>query len=93
MHKYTCSPTQFGMHPPPASTQRYEFAGAKVQIQAMLVLYAQGLVTGVVLDSGDGVTHVVPVWDNTCPAHLIKRLDVAGRHVTRYMVKLLQVIH
>jgi len=70
--------------------EKYGFAGCKVQIQAMLVLYAQGLLTGVVLDSGDGVTHIVPVWDSTCPAHLIKRLDVAGRHVTRYMIKLLQ---
>ncbi len=70
--------------------ETYQFAGASVQVQAMLVLYAQGLVNGVVVDSGDGVTHIVPVWDNTCPQHLIKRLDVAGRHVTRYLIKLLQ---
>lgn len=55
------------------------------------MLYAQGLINGVVVDSGDGVTHIVPVWDNTCPTHLIKRLDVAGRHVTQYLIKLLQV--
>lgn len=70
--------------------EKYQFAAAAVQIQAMLVLYAQGLVHGVVVDSGDGVTHIVPVWDNTCPTHLIKRLDVAGRHVTQYLIKLLQ---
>lgn len=70
--------------------EKYGFSAAKVEIQAMLVLYAQGLIKGVVVDSGDGVTHIVPVWDNTCPTHLIKRLDVAGRHVTRYLIKLLQ---
>jgi actin-related protein 2 len=69
----------------------YNFQAAKVSIQAMLVLYAQGLLTGVVVDSGDGVTHVVPVWEGVCPPTLIKRLNVAGRHITRYLIKLLQV--
>jgi len=69
----------------------YGFQAAKVNIQAMLVLYAQGLLTGVVVDSGDGVTHVVPVWEGICPPTLIKRLNVAGRHITRQLIKLLQV--
>lgn len=71
--------------------ETYNFAGAKVNIQAMLVLYAQGLLTGVVVDSGDGVSHVVPVWQGVCPPDLIMRMDVAGRNVTRYLIKLLQV--
>jgi len=71
--------------------ETYGFQGAKVNIQAMLVLYAQGLLTGVVVDSGDGVTHIVPVWEGICPPTLIKRLNVAGRHITRYLIKLLQV--
>jgi len=71
--------------------EKYQFEAAKVSIQAMLVLYAQGLLTGVVVDSGDGVTHVVPVWEGICPPELIRRLNVAGRHITRYLIKLLQV--
>jgi actin-related protein 2 len=71
--------------------ETYNFEAAKVSIQAMLVLYAQGLMTGVVVDSGDGVTHVVPVWEGICPPNLIRRLNVAGRHITRYLIKLLQV--
>jgi actin-related protein 2 len=69
----------------------FGFAGCRVSIQATLVLYAQGLLTGVVVDAGDGVTHIVPVYDGVCPAKLIKRLDVAGRHCTRYLIKLLQL--
>jgi actin-related protein 2 len=71
--------------------ETYQFEAAKVGVQAMLVLYAQGLLTGVVVDSGDGVTHIVPVWEGVVPQLLIKRLDVAGRHITRYLIKLLQV--
>lgn len=47
--------------------------------------------TGVVVDTGDGVTHVVPVFDGFVPQHLIRRLDVAGRHITQYLIKLLML--
>jgi actin-related protein 2 len=69
----------------------YGFDGAMVAIQAVLVLYAQGLLTGVVLDSGDGVSHVIPVYEGYGLPNLIQRLNVAGRHVTRRLINLLQL--
>lgn len=69
----------------------YGFSHTNVSIQATLVLYAQGLLTGVVVDSGDGVSHVVPVWEGAKMPELVCRLNVAGRHITKYLVKLLQV--
>jgi len=69
--------------------EKYKFSGVHVAIQAVLSLYAQGLITGVVVDSGDGVTHVVPVFDGFCLEHIVARMDVAGRDVTNYLIKLM----
>jgi len=69
--------------------EKYKFKGVYVAIQAILTLYAQGLMTGVVVDSGDGVTHVVPVCEGYTLPFNFKRIDVAGRDVTKYLMKLL----
>jgi len=69
--------------------EKYGFAGVMFEYQALLTLMAEGNQTGLVLDSGDGVSHCIPVYEGHIQTNNIKALKVAGRHVTEYLIKLL----
>eukprot|EP00361_Fabrea_salina_P005550 CAMPEP_0202439728 /NCGR_PEP_ID=MMETSP1345-20130828/36315_1 /ASSEMBLY_ACC=CAM_ASM_000843 /TAXON_ID=342563 /ORGANISM="Fabrea Fabrea salina" /LENGTH=377 /DNA_ID=CAMNT_0049054273 /DNA_START=952 /DNA_END=2085 /DNA_ORIENTATION=- len=71
--------------------ETFGFEGLKVEIQATLALYAQGLMTGLVVDSGEGVTHCIPIYKGSIINNAIERINVAGRTLTAYMLKLLGI--
>jgi len=69
--------------------ERFGTPGMYIAIQAVLSLYSSGRTTGVVLDIGDGVTHTVPIYEGYSIPSAIMRLDIAGRDLTLYMMRIL----
>ena len=58
-------------------------------MQPVLALYSYGHNTGVVVDSGHGVSHCVPVYAGYAISRAIVRLDVAGRDLTDYLARII----
>jgi actin-related protein len=67
----------------------FNVPGLYIAIQAVLSLYSAGKFTGIVCDSGDGVTHLVPIFDGYALPHSILRINLAGRDLTDYLLKIL----
>lgn len=69
--------------------EQFEFKNAYIAIQAVMSLYANGRSTGLVVDSGDGVTHTVPVYEGFSIPSAIEKMEIAGRVISGYAQKLL----
>ena len=69
--------------------ESFAVPGMYVQMQAVLSLYAAGQTTGIVLQSGDGVTDAVPIYEGFALPHNITRMHLAGSDLTDNMIDML----
>lgn len=70
--------------------EQFNVPAMYVSMQAVLSLYASGRTTGCVIDIGDGVSHIVPIFEGFALNHAIQRVDLAGRDITTYLQRLLR---
>ena len=70
--------------------ETFQVKNVYVALEAVMSLYAAGRTTGLVCDSGDGVSHTTPVFEGFSIPHAVEKIDIAGRVLTDYMQKLLK---
>jgi actin-related protein 3 len=78
--------------------ETFNVPGLYIAVQAVLALAAswtssdvkERSLTGTVVDSGDGVTHVIPVADGYVIGSCIKHIPLAGRDITAFVQQLMR---
>lgn len=78
--------------------ESFNIQGLYIAVQAVLALAAswtsskveEQTLTGTVVDSGDGVTHVIPVAEGYVIGSSIKSIPIAGRDITSFVQNLLR---
>uniref|UniRef100_A0A8D0H668 Actin-related protein T2 n=1 Tax=Sphenodon punctatus TaxID=8508 RepID=A0A8D0H668_SPHPU len=69
--------------------EKFKVPAFYLSVQAILSLYASARITGIVVDSGYGVSHTVPIYEGYCLPHAVCKLDIAGRDITDFLRMLL----
>ena len=69
--------------------ETFSFPSFYVSIQSVLSLLSTGRTTGLVIDAGESVTNVVPVYEGYSMPNAIQRVNVGGRRISQYLNRLL----
>lgn len=79
--------------------ETFNVPGMYIAVQAILALAASWVgkvkaedrtLTGTVIDSGDGVTHVIPVAEGYVIGSAIRHIPLAGRDITQFILRMLR---
>jgi actin len=69
--------------------EKYQCNAFYPVLDSMLTLYAGGFQTGLVVEIGDSLTRITPIYQGYKLDHAIKHLDIGGRTLTKFMEKML----
>ncbi|KAJ5070276.1 actin-7-related [Anaeramoeba ignava] len=69
--------------------EKYGFPSLFLENSSILAIYASGRTTGIVADIGETVSYIVPIYEGfNIPIHT-KKMDIGGRDLTEYLMRLL----
>ena len=71
--------------------ERFKVPGLYIANQPVLSLYSIGKLTGLVADSGEGMTQIIPVFDGFSLQHAFNRPYSAGKDLTKYIEKFIHI--
>lgn len=69
--------------------EKFQVPFFHVSNQSVLSLYSSGRTTGTVLESGDGVTYSLPIYEGYIMKQNLQRLDIGGRNCSFQLIKLM----
>lgn len=69
--------------------ETFNVPASYVALQPLLTLYAAGRTNGIVVDSGEGVTGLVPICEGMTLSHAMIRLHLSGCDLTDYLLRLM----
>lgn len=70
--------------------EKFQVSSFYVAMQQVLSLYSTGKTTGVVLNSGYGMTSAVPIFEGFALSHAIQKINLGGKQLTEYLISLMK---
>ena len=65
--------------------ETFKVPAMNIAIPAVLSLYSEGRLTGIICDSGHGVTHTAPIYEGFFMSDAVTKIPFGGQDLTQFM--------